>query len=96
MVIEPGVSTAWARYMFYYCTNLVTADLSGLDTSNVTSFHSMFDGCKKLETADLSGFRFSGIPAAAASENMFQGCAARSMRRTAFAIQRAALLGWGA
>ena len=46
VVIEPGVSTTWANYMFYYCTNLVTADLSGLDTSNATNFISMFDGSK--------------------------------------------------
>ena len=59
VVIEPGVSTTWANYMFYYCTNLVTADLSGLDTSSVTSFHSMFDGCQKLETVDLSGLQTS-------------------------------------
>ena len=57
VVIEPGVSTAWANYMFYYCTNLVTADLSGLDTSNATNFISMFDGCQKLETVDLSGLQ---------------------------------------
>ena len=71
VVIEPGVSTTWARYMFYYCTNLVTADLSGLDTSNVTSFFSMFDGCKKLETVDLSGFQTSK---ATSMSFMFKHC----------------------
>ena len=59
VVIEPGVSTTWANYMFYYCTNLVTADLSGLDTSNATNFISMFDGCQKLETIDLGGLQTS-------------------------------------
>ena len=59
VVIEPGVSTTWANYMFYYCTNLVTADLSGLDASNATNFISMFDGCQKLETIDLGGLQTS-------------------------------------
>ena len=71
VVIEPGVSTTWANYMFYYCTNLVTADLSGLDTSNVTSFLSMFDGCKKLETVDLSGLQTSK---ATSMSFMFKHC----------------------
>ena len=71
VVIKPGVSTTWARCMFYYCTNLVTADLSGLDTSSVTSFHSMFDGCKKLETVDLSGLQTSK---ATSTSCMFKHC----------------------
>ena len=40
--------------MFYDCTNLRKADLSGLDTSHVTNMNSMFSECQSLENVDLS------------------------------------------
>ena len=44
------------QHWFYRCTNLTTVDLSGLDTSDVTSMVGMFDGCDALTSLDLSSF----------------------------------------
>ena len=42
-----------AKRMFFKCTNLKEADLSGLRTDNVTSMNEMFIGCSKLEVVNL-------------------------------------------
>ncbi len=42
-----------ATRMFFQCTNLKEADLSGLATDNVTSMEYMFVGCTKLENVNL-------------------------------------------
>ena len=43
-------------YMFYRCSSLTEIDISGFDTSNVTSMIGMFYYCSNLTNLDLSGF----------------------------------------
>ena len=45
--------------------------LKGLDTSNVTDMHSMFNGCSSLTTLDLSGLNTSKVTT---MTEMFSGC----------------------
>ena len=47
--------------MFHGLTNLVSLDLSGFDTSNVTNMHWMFNGCNSLTELDLSNFNTSKV-----------------------------------
>lgn len=42
--------------LFKGCKNLVKADLSGMETDNVTDMSSMFEGCVRLEELDLTSF----------------------------------------
>ena len=42
--------------MFAYCSGLTSLDLSGFDTSAVTSMDSMFESCSGLTSLDLSSF----------------------------------------
>ena len=57
--------------MFAYLDNVSTLDLSGLDTSNMTSMSEMFYNSKSLTNIDLSGFDTSKVVTMA---NMFEGC----------------------
>ena len=57
--------------LFYNCDNLKTIDLSGFDTSSVTSMDSMFCLCSALTSLDLSGFDTSKVTDMSA---MFNGC----------------------
>ena len=57
--------------MFAYLDNVSTLDLSGLDTSNMTSMSGMFYNSKSLTNIDLSGFDTSKVVTMA---NMFEGC----------------------
>ncbi|TYV75453.1 BspA family leucine-rich repeat surface protein, partial [Listeria monocytogenes] len=47
--------------MFKNCSNLMEVDLSGLDTSAVTTMWDMFDSCKALEELDVSHFDTSSV-----------------------------------
>ena len=47
--------------MFYGCHNLTSVDLSGLDTSAVTSMYRMFSQCSSLTSVDLSGLDTSAV-----------------------------------
>ena len=58
-------------YMFYDCYNMESADLSGLDTSNVTDMSDMFSCCESLTSLDVSGFDTSSV---ADMSCMFYGC----------------------
>jgi len=42
--------------LFRGCKNMVTADLSGFSTGNVTDMSSMFEGCANLRELDISSF----------------------------------------
>ncbi|WP_120199051.1 BspA family leucine-rich repeat surface protein, partial [Listeria monocytogenes] len=42
--------------MFKNCSNLMEVDLSGLDTSAVTTMWDMFNSCRALEELDVSNF----------------------------------------
>ena len=61
--------------MFNGCSSLASLDLSGLDTSHVTSMYDMFYGCSGLSSLDLSGLDTS---AATNMSYMFYGCSSLS------------------
>ena len=52
--------------MFYACPKLTEIDVSGFDTSNVTSMGLMFGKCPGLTSLDLSNFDTKNV------EYMFQ------------------------
>ena len=68
-VIKP-VSTA---YWFYACNKLTDADFTNLDTSAVTSMHSMFNNCSALTSLDVSSFDTSAVTN---MDSMFNSCSA--------------------
>ncbi|MBR3088666.1 MAG: BspA family leucine-rich repeat surface protein [Prevotella sp.] len=43
-------------FMFYWCRNLSTLDVSGFDTKKVNDMSYMFQQCQNLTTLDVSGF----------------------------------------
>ncbi len=47
--------------MFEMCTTLISADLTGFDTSEVTNMDTMFGGCENIQTIDISGFNTSKV-----------------------------------
>lgn len=51
-VIKPGTLSLW----FNNCTLLTDVDVTGLDTSAVTSMYYMFAECSAIQNLDLSGF----------------------------------------
>ena len=57
--------------MFHGCSKLTSLDLSGFDTSAVTSMAEMFSSCGGLTSLDLSGFDTSAVTSMA---EMFSGC----------------------
>ena len=57
--------------MFAYCSGLTSLDLSGFDTSAVTSMLSMFYNCSGLTSLNLSGFDTSAVTN---MEMMFNNC----------------------
>ena len=57
--------------MFAYLDNVSTLDLSGLDTSNMTSMRRMFLNSKSLTNIDVSGFDTSKV---ISMYEMFRGC----------------------
>lgn len=57
--------------MFAYLDNVSTLDLSGLDTSNMTSMSKMFYNSKSLTNIDVSGLDTSKV---VTMTNMFEGC----------------------
>ena len=67
--IRPTDCQGWFRN----CKTLESADLSGLDTSRVTSMYGMFDGCDSLEALDLSSLDTSQVTD---MSWMFDGCEA--------------------
>ena len=81
-VVEPGVSTSWCQDMFSECENMVTADLSGLNTQNVEGMNRMFFFCKALESVNLSGVTTSNVKGMSL---MFAGCSSlESLDLTSF------------
>ncbi|MBQ8527347.1 MAG: leucine-rich repeat protein [Lachnospiraceae bacterium] len=59
------------EFMFYDCSNLISVDLSKLDTSQVTNMQSMFDDCSSLTSLDVSKFDTSQVTN---MESMFDCC----------------------
>ena len=57
--------------MFYYCSSLISLDLSYFNTSQVTNMVSMFEYCSSLISVDLSNFNTSQVTN---MNNMFSYC----------------------
>ena len=57
--------------MFGNCKDLTSLDLTGFDTSNVTSMRYMFCSCESLTNLNLSGFDASAVTE---MDDMFYGC----------------------
>lgn len=76
-IIHP-TSTA---YWFAQIANATSADLSLLDTSNVTSMASMFSGTSSLEELDLSNFDTSNVTD---MQFMFSSCGVESLDLSSF------------
>ena len=56
---------------FHGCRTLVKADLSNVNTKNVTNMRSMFSNCSSLVSLDLSGFDTKNVTR---MSGMFSGC----------------------
>ena len=61
------------QYMFYggMSNYITTIDLSGLNTTNVTTMRYMFNACSNLTSLDLSNFNTKKV---SNMNNMFAGC----------------------
>ena len=70
-VIEPGVIAKTCFHMFSECTNLVSVDLSGLDTSQATDMGCMFTECAALKTVNFQGVDASKVTS---MSSMFNEC----------------------
>ena len=73
VVVEEGVSATSLEGMFYECASLTSADLSKLDTSQVTNMKLMFCFCSSLTSVNLSSFDTSNVTD---MSDMFDGCTA--------------------
>ena len=69
--IENGVIAKTTRGMFCECSEVVSIDLSGLDTSEVADMRSMFSGCSSLTSLDLTSLDTSSVTD---MSGMFRGC----------------------
>jgi|GEM_PF-5128352 len=67
--VKPESTKDW--FYFKNSSNLVSIDLSGLDTSEVTDMTSMFCDCSELETVDVSRLDTSNVESMKA---MFSSC----------------------
>ncbi|MDD6650572.1 MAG: BspA family leucine-rich repeat surface protein [Eggerthellales bacterium] len=77
-VIGPVEAGSDSSFLFAYCDNLTSADLSGLDMSHIQNASSMFEGCSKL-TEIPNGF---SIPDDAGVDNLFRVDSPTEMRYT--------------
>ena len=68
---EGTVTAVTCAYMFSEYPNLSTANLTGLDTSGVTSMNSMFASCRNLTTVNLGTIDTSNV---ASFAYMFEKC----------------------
>ena len=57
--VQNGVVAKSLKNFAYGCTALETADLSGLNTTQVTNILSMFENCSILKTVNISSFDLS-------------------------------------
>lgn len=64
------------RYMFAYCYNLKTLDLSNWVNLNSISVNNMFDYCYQLEELDMSNFDFTTTRS---TDNMFNSVPANCL-----------------
>ena len=61
IIIHFNSSFKSCKYMFYYCSNLTSLDISNFDTSNVTDMSYMFQECGNLTSLDVSNFNTSNV-----------------------------------
>ena len=71
VVAKEGASAQTCARMFEDHTNLTSVDLSGLDTSNVTTMTDMFSGCSKLTTVNMPDFNTDNVTT---MSSMFYNC----------------------
>ncbi len=69
--VAPGITALTCENLFYGLTNCTKIDLTGLDTSQVTSMKSMFSGCTSLNKVDLSVLNTENVTT---MEGMFYQC----------------------
>ena len=60
-----------SSYLFNNLTELISVDLSGIDTSIVQNMESMFNNCGKIKTLNLRNFNTSNVKT---MQYMFNGC----------------------
>ncbi len=70
-VVDEGVAPQTMYAWFFNCANLLSANLSKLDTSKTTSLEYAFSGCKSLTDIDLSTLDTSSVGSFA---DVFQDC----------------------
>ena len=70
-VVDEGVAPQTMYAWFFNCTNLLSVNLSKLDTSKTTSLEYAFSGCKSLTDIDLSTLDTSSVRSFA---DVFQDC----------------------
>jgi surface protein len=75
--------------MFRSCSNLTSLDVSGFDTSAVTTMAQMFRNCSSLTTIDISGFNVEAITAGGGANFMLGS-------ETTTALYDATLIAWSA
>ena len=66
-----GLVAPQLKKIYFAGRNLRSVNMSGFDTSGLTSMASMFDGCPSLESLDISGFDTSSVED---MRSMFEGC----------------------
>ena len=81
-VVDEGVAPQTMYAWFFNCTNLLSVNLSKLDTSKTTSLEYAFSGCKSLTGIDLSTLDTSSVRSFA---DVFQDCSS---------LRRVNLAGW--
>ena len=72
-VADEGIAPVSTKNWFMNMWALESADISKLDTANVTSMDHMFDNCESLASLDLSSFSTSNVTD---MNSMFRGCKA--------------------
>lgn len=70
-VVDDGIAPQTMYAWFINCGNLLSVNLSKLDTSNTTSLGYAFSGCKSLTDIDLSALDTSSVRSFA---DVFQDC----------------------
>ena len=81
-VVDDGIAPQTMYAWFFNCGNLLSVNLSKLDTSNTTSLGYAFSGCKSLTDIDLSALDTSSVRSFA---DVFQDCSS---------LRRVNLVGW--
>ncbi|MCQ2448581.1 MAG: BspA family leucine-rich repeat surface protein [Clostridia bacterium] len=71
VITQDGAKIDSGASLFAGCTNMVSADLSHLDTSSANTLSGMFRDCSSLKTVNLTGIDTSNVME---MYHMFNGC----------------------